>query len=266
MLARALLSIEQLDFSKNKLDQNMKAALGNALLANPFRPVQFVICDDWSVQSNTVEVELPNRRLLPGDALLLAGVLKGNSRVKQVNLGTNLIGPVGAAKLVASLKANRTVTSLDASANELQQDGAVQLADLVAASDVLLRLNLSGNKIAGPTWNGFPSLCRALEVNRALKVLDISNNSLVFYHQGVWHFEGLLSLCTALRSNASLKLLNLSNNLIGPEGASKLVDALKANDVLTSLDVSSNKLGQDGALHFANLLVVKWEKVRQRTR
>ena len=73
--------------------------------------------------------------------------------------------------------------------------------------------------------------------------------------------RSLLSLCTALKSNSSLKLLNLSNNLIGPEGSSKLVDALKANDVLTSLDVSSNKLGQDGALHFANLLVVKWEKV-----
>ena len=79
--------------------------------------------------------------------------------------------------------------------------------------------------------------------------------------QGVWHFEGLLSLCTALKANSCLKLLNLSNNLIGPEGASKLVDALKGNESLTSLDVSSNKLGQDGALHFANLLVVKWEKI-----
>ena len=44
-------------------------------------------------------------------------------------------------------------------------------------------LNLTSNKIATPTWNGFPSLCKALEVNKALKVLDVSNNSLVFYHQ-----------------------------------------------------------------------------------
>jgi hypothetical protein len=58
-------------------------------------------------------------------------------------------------------------------------------------------------------------------------VLDLANNSLVFYHQGVWHYEGLVALAGALRINNALKLLNLANNMIGAEGASKLVEAMK---------------------------------------
>jgi Ran GTPase-activating protein (RanGAP) involved in mRNA processing and transport len=104
--------------------------------------------------------------MLPGDALLMAGVLKGNKKVKNLNIGTNLIGPTGASKLVQSLKVNRTVTSVDVSNNDLQKDGAIQFADLLTSADALLRLNLSSNTLAAPSWNGFPFLSKALEVTR----------------------------------------------------------------------------------------------------
>ena len=97
-------SLTQIDFSNNALDQNMKAALGNALLANPFRPVQYVLCDDWSVDS-TVEVELSSKQLLPGDALLLAGVLKGTSASRA---STSATTPSGRLAQASSSRASST--------------------------------------------------------------------------------------------------------------------------------------------------------------
>ena len=62
--------------------------------------MQYVLCDDWSVVPSTVEVELSGKQLLPGDALLLAGVLKGNKRVKSVNVGNNSSDQLAQASLL----------------------------------------------------------------------------------------------------------------------------------------------------------------------
>ena len=178
-------SIKTLELQQNSLDQNMKAALGNALLANPFHSVQNVLLDEWGIAPDTTELVLGNHKppLLPGDALLIAGALKGNRKVITVNVSSNQIGPVGVAKLVQALKNSPTVTNVDVAGNDLQREGALQFADLLTSSGSLLRLNLANNRLANPLWNGFPPLSKALEVNKSLKVLDISNNSLVYYHE-----------------------------------------------------------------------------------
>jgi Leucine-rich repeat (LRR) protein/tRNA A-37 threonylcarbamoyl transferase component Bud32 len=104
------------------------------------------------------------------------------------------------------------------------------------SNSVLLQLRLVGlNMSDGDLIN----LCRALELNRALLLLDLTMNPFL-NSKGF----GLNALCTFLRATTTLRTLVASQcSIVGPEGG-PLFDAIAANRSLVKVVLSDNPMGE----------------------
>lgn len=91
--------------------------------------------------------------------------------------------------------------------------------------------------------DGVRAMAEALQFNRIVKVLDMTDNFL--NDDACYHLGQMLS------QNATIKELNLSGCRIGPEGARRLCPGVAVNRVLEVLNLNKNKLGDAGLEHFA---------------
>ena len=72
-----------------------KLALVQALECNGSTMLRHFSCDDWCVGEGMAEVDLRNQRLMPIDARLISNILRRNTTVTSLQLGSNSIGPAG---------------------------------------------------------------------------------------------------------------------------------------------------------------------------
>ncbi|XP_028294431.1 protein phosphatase 1 regulatory subunit 37 [Gouania willdenowi] len=121
-----------------------------------------------------------------------------------------------------------------------------------ALSKALLTSRLSVLHLNNAQLSGRPlyTLVGALKTNRALKELQLANNSLNSY-------QDALQLGDLLRYNQTLQTLELSNNALADPGLEELCDGLRCQtSVLKVLLLRNNQITAKGMDHLAKALPV----------
>lgn len=147
-----------------------------------------------------------------------------------MNLASNNIDGVGARKLADALEKNKTLVSIDLSGNE----GMSHKIE-------------SGTDSSADT--GINVLFKALQTNRSLKTLKLSNGSCYNMKQ-----QDAQLLATVLKdNNCSITELDLSSNQLSSH-TSCIFECLKENVSLTKLTIANNFYGREGAEALCSIL------------
>jgi len=187
-----------------------------------------------------------NKGICDTDVERIAEIMKTNSVILELNLGSNQIGDSGALALFYALIMNSTVCVLHLHRNKIGDGGAVILAEAMKTNTCLRELYL-GDNIIGDI--GAEALAQAIETNNTLHKLNLRGNKV--------GDSGAQAIAKSLQANTTLFMLDLDGNPIGEPGTTALVQARMSNQSIQKLvfgwtkatsDVTANA-GSDGAAH-----------------
>ena len=74
----------QVSVKDNRIGDEGKRALGQALLANHRSSIAAFDCDEWTIGLSTTSLDVSGKGLTSCDGILLAGVLKSNTSITTV--------------------------------------------------------------------------------------------------------------------------------------------------------------------------------------
>jgi Ran GTPase-activating protein (RanGAP) involved in mRNA processing and transport len=211
----------------------------------------------------------------------LAGVLKGNTVITELNIadngltdrGRDMSGIItiadaipnmralsvlslksnnlranGGKALAEGLKGNQVITELNIADNNLTSDGndmsgVIALADVIPDMGAMTSLSLASNVLS---VEGAKVIAACLPKCTAMTKLDFSNNYKNTAGQGYAYMseEFIRPIASMLKTNTSITELNVSSNWLNAEAAEILADGISDNGALTSLDVSDTNLGK----------------------
>ena len=135
------------------------------------------------------------------------GVLKNDSKEKDLNLSENRISYQGAQALGTALQVNQTLQALNLERNEIGAAGAQILGAARQVNQSLQVLNLGYNRIGAV---GAEALGAALQVNQSFQSLMLFSTQI--------GDVGTQALATTLQVNQTIQSLNFRNNAIDAEG------------------------------------------------
>jgi len=193
--------------------------------------------------------------------LAISYSLENNTTLQDLSLYNNNITDVGAVAIGKAIHKNFTLKKLNISVNKISANGAVAIFS--NATNYLCELFLSHNKI---TDEGILPIARGIEVCRALRVLDISQNYI--------SKSEMLLFCDSLKSNMSILTLtislpenndviyinaedsvcNVANKAMGDSGAQIVSALLHNNTNVVKLDISRNQIMEDGIIAIGDCL------------
>ena len=116
------------------------------------------------------------------------------------------------------------------------------LASYIHSTTSLQRLKIGGNDIS---VESIDSLCKALNANSSMRLLDISDCHLTTQH--CQHLGELLRHC-------KIEELYLRNCNLTSDGVGKVVSGLNDNHTLKRLDLKNNKIRSEGVVAIAKML------------
>ena len=138
------------------------------------------------------------------------------------------------------LGSNSRLESLNLSGDYGMHDGAaVPLANALVENSTLKHLDLSrGDDVTVEGWLAFSRALRALSINSALKILDLTCTGI--------DDRAVDSLADALARNETLEELDLSYNAgVTPIGWTNFSAVLSTNSVMKTLRLEDNRVAED---------------------
>ena len=220
-----------------------------------------------------ISLDISNCGLGDAGAKLIFGSLRTNKTLMSLNIGNssgvsrNGLGTASVTELVEMLKENKVLSELSLVMTEMTCDHINMIAGGLKMNKTLQVLNVSSNNMgskgaicltqaltgtqlqelylaANHIRDDFaPHIANMLKQNKAIRVLDVSSNSLT------QKFINAISPAIAAE-DCSLMSLNVSRNPLGAKGISSLGQALVSNTSLTYLNVSACKLSAAGFADF----------------
>ena len=185
----------------------------------------------------------------------------------QLNIRWIGMTKVGACALSEYLRVNSSLQSLEISDNRIEDSGLTEILNNLPST--LVRLIASDCHL---TYNGAVSFSKVLSINKVLKYLKISSNSIgddgisaisdglcinttliqLIARRCEFHSKGAESIATMLQANKTLKYLDISSNNIGDDGIKATTLSIQANTTLIRLNVFNCRSTKG----IANMLIV----------
>ena len=204
----------------------------------------------------------------------LMRLLETGTALTELDLSNNLFDGDSAAYIFRGLARNSTLKELVLDENNLytQNDAWIGLfSSALHTESALVRLSMHGcalgdflvselanalfenNKVRvlhlgnnGMSMSGAELLLQALSSNSALKVLDLSSNSILASDDGATrHRPGYI--VKLLSINCSLSILDLSNACLSDSAAAEIVTGIRCNKTLIDLYMRSSDIGDQTA-------------------
>jgi len=222
-----------LDLKGNNIGDDGMRAIGNALLSAASSSVTALGCDAFDVPRDAASLDLSSKGLSPAAAVLLAGVLRGNSSITKLNLGGNKLGAEG-GKIIADMLPQTKITSLDLGYNNIGVEGGKALAAVLPQTQIT-SLNLSENSIG---VEGGKALAAVLP-QTMITTLGV---------------DGYALQIDELRGTKPAEKINLSDKRLGVASAVIIAACIKENSVLKELNLSENSIGTEGGKVLAAVL------------
>jgi len=177
----------------------------------------------------------------------LAGWLRDNSTLGELDLRGYRVGDEGARALANALRVNRALCSLVLCNNDIGDGGAQRLAQALCVNKTLRELDISSNKV---TADGARALAAALRVNTTLERLDLGFSR---FSDGA-----ALTLLDALRFNSTLRALKLNGTGIRENEALALAEVRSSSRSVPLLH--KNFASADASLSRIPLLLSRSER------
>jgi ribosomal protein S8 len=224
LLARNI-SVELLDFSYNKIDEEEMKILAYSLKNN----------------NSIKEIKLVSKPGYPNFKGLIHfyEMLKSNTSIKNINLSGSIL-TTELKNLAEALEVNKTLKSINLSFNQLDFEFIVKLNKILESNNNIENIDLSSTGLKNKELK---ELSKSLRLNNTIKEINLENNLINYY--------GFDALKTALNNNKSITSVNCNNNDMEN---SKIADILRKafkknmsvinigfNDVLTDHFISRNK-------------------------
>ena len=218
----------------------------------------------------------------------IAGMLKTNRSIKEINLAGNNLNAEAARIFSQDIQDNGALAKLDLSGNNeysrRSPDFIRPIATMLKTNKTIKEINLAGNELKAP---GLKALSQALKGSK-ISVLNISDNQLSYNEDSTgFDFSGITQFCEDIHAMGALAKLtwsgesyleggelkdappvtldmdiveaDFSNKHLGVSGAIILAAFIKRksfqdNGALVSLSLANNNLGAEGAQHLAKVL------------
>lgn len=178
---------------------------------------------------------------LPGNLIdddlvsILAKGLMLNKTITQLDLSHNKIGNSGARKIAKYVLATQILTHLNLGDNQVFYEGSRYLAQALKCNKSLINLDLRLNRLDDKAGS---KLCiDLLNNNSGLEEINLSSNLLAN--------NFCESLSEFLKLNRSIKCLDISCNSIEDENSATLKDSLQSNPNIIQIDVRKNFLSEN---------------------
>jgi hypothetical protein len=181
---------------------------------------------------------------------VLAGMLKGNSVLKELDLSSNAgfygeDGPGFAQELAVGIKDNGALSKLTFSGDQRKGYGYSKDSEPVTMCLGMAQAEFS-NKGLGITG--------AIIVGAWITHMDYGSLLVLSLEVNYLRAEGGKALAAALKGNQVITELNVSYNELGrnamlgndPSGIAAIADAIPGMGAMTSLNLAGNKLGAEG--------------------
>jgi len=244
-----LTSLEQLDISYNKLDND-----GAILLAKGI-----------SCSSTLKILDISGNHIGSSGFIAIINALTSNTSLEKLRMGWNAIGKDGTQAVVTESASNQTLKKFDGDHNKM---GFLELEAIAKVCNSLERLSLSSNSI---DQDGATGIALIINNNHALKTFYINNNNFesaiiaqtltnndtletLYMEDNNFGENGAPAIATFIANNNTLKELSIRNNNFGPSGTSMIANALTSNASLEELYMDKNGIGQNGAEAFASAI------------
>jgi Ran GTPase-activating protein (RanGAP) involved in mRNA processing and transport len=268
-------TLKSLIMLSNPMTKKGKRALANSLIPREQSQLEFFACDSLQVLPENRRYDLSGNIDIT-DVMMLAGVLKGNSKITLLNVSGGKLNPNAISALGKSIMDNdrsgvefvvtqafsvdKDTTDLDLSTAAISIDDVIFLSAALKSNSTLTTLTVPTNLERG---KNSAVLLKAMTMNVGLRSLngmcvddeETSDFSLGKF-QGLQDYEQAwvgrrLEINKALTTN----LILAGNNITGQE-LMKYKACLEANEVVTYLDLSNNPLGLEGAEIMSDVLRV----------
>ena len=179
-----------------------------------------------SMQWNTLQLNQCNITDV-GMSVLEQFILENISTLEYVDLRGNNSSPWG---VYCAIIRHCSVDSLTLCGDHGMEDYVNEIKQSLQMNTKLMSLTLRDI-----TNNGSKKIAEAIQVNKRLQRLDISNNNICD--------DGAIAISNSLKYNISLQELNMSRNKITSEGTKNITTAIKVKQ----LDLSISKINDEGA-------------------
>ena len=270
VIARAIKlnrSLTALDMRSNPIEDDGLWMMGGLLLQDDCMcQLRSFKCYAFEVEADATELKLRDQQLEPGAYKLLAGVLKFNDSITDVDLSNTGLETQAACALAIALTNNTTVISADLSNNPLcvmdpnkavlaskeeiskEFQGVYALAEAVHNNPTIQKIVLEGGELPVHNLKGLNT--------KTGRSLDLSRQSLTFVSSV---FIGAL-----VRDNATITELNLNTNETGPDGLTAIVNHINPM-TLKTLDISNNvkPIGDAKLMTKDALEALRWQMTQQ---
>ena len=226
------------------------------------------------IQRDQTTADLSGLALQPPDAILLASDLSQavvTGGLTSLDLSNNLLCGVttfgggtytaeGITAIAEALRVNDGLTKISLANNELGEEGTKAICEALEQNKMLKELDISN--IGGTA--GVKHVAKMLGVNGGLTSINLSDNQLCGVwtdyagQHGAYTAEGITAIADALRVNGGLTALDVSNNCLEDEGVSAVCEAIQSNKEtkLASLNFRNNDIGPVGANAVAAMVAV----------
>jgi hypothetical protein len=219
------------------------------------------------------ELDLYDAWTGPEGAALIANLVPVMGGLTRVDVRHNNIVGDGASQLAAAVLRNLKIemfneipikemradsfTELGLKGKGVGVAGGMVVAGLIPVMGGLTKLSLAENELGE---EGTKAICEALEQNKTLKELDISNSPHRGSGSNIGGSAGAKHVAKMLGVNGGLTKLSLAQNNLEEAGTKTICEALEQNTTLKELDISgheySNIGGSAGAKHVAKMVRV----------
>jgi len=221
-------SLTRLDISGNKSFRAAgMRALGNELLASGTSRLGSLKCDAFDVPESATELKLSG--LESGAVVLLAGVVKLNVSIEEVNLD-------GLSLPIKKLKGSDPVASLDFSRKGLSSASAIVIACLIRDNASVTSVNLLRNEFDTEAASMLLKVKEQKPMLRTLCGLTHAETELNYQYNGLGPADAML-LAPELQVMPSLTSVNLASNFLYAKGAKILAPAIRDSPSLTKVNL-----------------------------
>ena len=277
MAEAALLSVESLDLSCNKLNDNEAKKLFSALDFNKkLRKLNLSkndVSDDAAVvisnclMSNEIlnDLDLSVNNITDEGAKRIADAIRVNKTLWELNISKNLISKEGIMKIVEACTQNRTLHKLVCTHNNLSKSGFAAINEYIRKENAVQLFDAS--------WNSISIKDGELVIKTAFQLLDVkqklqsdSNNAnnvqdeLWYMNRVSWHKTILQNCFEEYFKHQSVSLDVYLDDFV----IETLCDCLRLNNSVVDLNLSNDyilliplhKISEQGILFIRDCLII----------
>ena len=223
-------TLKEINFSGNKFTTKGAVAISSCVQKNIKLQHLIISWNNLSINTDHQTIDFSQRSVSDTDVQIVTNILCKNETVIKLDLSCNKISDKGAKSICMCIESNKSLKEIDISGNRFSTAGLKKILGAVQINLTIQKFSISHYKISD---DRVIAISEYLKNNSTLQELNLSHSIIS---------SGMISIYKALQMNTALQIFDISHNNTTAEGAIAISECLKNNNILQKLDMSHNQL------------------------